>query len=352
MKRFFSLFLFLATFVSAVFAGSYCVIDPPRPGVSASKHFYVAVPATARAASNPDTSYRLFDPSGNEFRIRGLNRNHWDSYGTKAGFPLSGANTQRIFLPLSTKPADYSWNIVKTEIIDAGIVPIPTNWTTTCKTDQASLAAAVDTWVAQAATWRDMVGLINIANEWGPAISSADKGAGWRDGYLAAIARMRFAGYLQPLVIDSGGCGQDAGIVTKYGKELLDADPEHNLVFSVHIYGSWHYPATATWMQDYAKSIAALRATGLPIIAGEFGPLNNGPSSSRTLVPTDVLISDLEAAGWGWLGWSWDDNNLAGCVSNDSSFGMTKKCGIYTGDDEHELTAWGKTIVPMLKARR
>lgn len=332
-------------------AGQFCVIDPPRAASATGTGFYVAKPSTQRAASSPDSSYRLFDPAGDEFRIRGVNRNHWDSYGSAAGLPLSGANTERIFLRF-TNTTDYNWGIVSREMLANNITPIPTNWTTTCKTDQASLSAAVDTWVAQASTWTQLngSGLVNIANEWGPTISAADKGAGWRDGYLAAIARMRFAGYTMPLVIDSGGCGQDAGIVVKYGQELLDADPEHNLLFSVHVYGSWHFPATASWMQDYAKAMASLKATGLPIVIGEFGPFNGGASSSKTLVPTDRLIADAEANGWGWMPWSWDDGNLPNCLADDAGFSLTKKCGVYTGDDANELTAWGRTIVPMLKA--
>src|SRR4051812_35445450 len=82
-------------------AGQFCVIDPPRAASATGTGFYVAQPSPARAASSADTSYRLFDPNGDEFRIRGVNRNHWDSYGTPAGLPLSGANAERIFLQAS-----------------------------------------------------------------------------------------------------------------------------------------------------------------------------------------------------------------------------------------------------------
>jgi mannan endo-1,4-beta-mannosidase len=334
-------------------AGQFCVIDPPRAASATGTGFYVAQPSAARAASSADTSYRLFDPAGNEFRIRGVNRNHADSYGTPAGLPLSGANAERIFLQASKAPA-FNLALVQSEIVANNIVPIPVlGWElTTCKSDPALLATVVDRWVAQAATWTQLnpYGLVNIANEWGPPVSAADKGLGWLTGNATAVQRMRGAGYASTLVIDAGGCGQDAGTVVKYGQQLLDADPEHNLLFSVHVYGSWHYPATATWMQDYTKAMASLRATGLPIIVGEFGPLNGGPSSSQTLVPTDKLIADAEANGWGWMPWSWDDNNLAGCASNDASFSLTRKCGVYTGDDANELTAWGRTVVPVLKA--
>jgi mannan endo-1,4-beta-mannosidase len=352
--------LALALSATLALAGSYCVIDPPRPG--ASTGFYVAKPSTSLSTPSADTSYRLFDPAGNAFLIHGVNRNHWDSYGTPTGLPLSGANTERIMLNFANSTTS-NWGIVSSQMLANGIVPIPGNWSATCKTDAASLSAIVDTWVAQASTWTQLngTGLINIANEWGPAMSAADKAISWRDNYITAVGRMRAAGYTGALVIDAGSCGQDAGTIVKYGSQVLDADPLHNILFSVHIYGSWHYPATATWMQDYATAMAQLKATGLPILVGEFGPAPYTTSDgvvhtvgpSPTYVPTAQLIADVEANGWGWLPWSWDDNNMSGCLSSDvGGFSMTIKCGAYTGNDATELTAWGRMLVPMLKARR
>jgi mannan endo-1,4-beta-mannosidase len=329
-------FLLLVACAVLALAGQVCTIDPPRAPGATGTGFYVV-------------GSKLFDPTGTEFRIRGVNRNHWDSYGTPAGLPLSGANTERIFLSFA-KPTDYNWGIVQSQMLANGITPIPTNWTTTCKSDAASLAGAVDSWVAQASTWKQLngSGLVNIANEWGPPVSTADKGAGWRDGYLQAIPRMRGAGLTMPLVIDAGGCGQDAGTVVKYGPALLAADPEHNILFSVHVYGGFHLPATASWQQDYATAMAQLKASGLPVVLGEFGPGRNvGPSP--TMITPQQVIATAEANGWGWMPWSWDDNNLPNCMADDSGFSMTKKCGVYTGAAS-DLTAFGQLIVPLFKA--
>lgn len=324
-------------------AGQYCVIDPPRAASATGTGFYVARPITQRVASSADTSYRLYDPTGTEFRIRGMNTSHPDASGSPAGIGRSGANTARMFLNFANDPAK-NWAIMQAV---PNVVFIPTNWSTTCQVDPSYLSKAVDQWVAQASTWTQLnsTGLVNIANEWGPSVSNSP--TGWRDGYLTAIPRMRAAGYTMTLVIDAGYCGQDAATIVKYGQQLLDADPEHNLLFSVHIYGSFHYPATATWMQDYATAMSQLKATGLPILIGEFGPYMSG-NSSQTLVPTAKLIGDAEANGWGWMAWSWDSNNLPNCMADDTSFSATKKCGIYVTDDD--LTLWGKTIVPMFQA--
>lgn len=331
----------IALVATASFAGQVCTPDPPRPAGNTGTGLYVAPdPATGQ--------WKLWDANANEVLFHGVNHNHWDAYGAAAGIPLSGANAVRIFLRLTDPPAT-TYAFVK-PISDAGLVPIPTNWTTTCKSDPLSLQTAIDTWVAQAPTWTRLntYGLINIANEWGPPVSSVDKGLGWLINNTTAVVRMRNAGYTMPLVVDAGGCGQDAGTIAKYGQMLLAADPQHNILFSVHVYGSWHYPATASWMQDYATAMAQLKASKLPIIVGEFGPLNGGNSSSKTLVPTEKLVSDIETNGWGWFAWSWTDNNLPGCMSDDRGFGMTLKCGVYKTDDD--LTQWGRTVVPLLRA--
>lgn len=49
------------------------------------------------------------------------------------------------------------------------VVPMPGNWDGTCDEDPATLAAIVDTWIAEAATWQqiDPFMILNVANEWG-----------------------------------------------------------------------------------------------------------------------------------------------------------------------------------------
>ncbi len=303
-------------------------------------------PGVARPAGNTGTGFfvsgnKLYDKNGQEFRVRGVNRGHWDSPHSGTGIPASGANTERMVVDF-TRPAASSFTEA-TEAMNSKIVPMPSNWGGTCKSDVASLSTIVDTWVAQAATWTKLndTGLINIANEWGPPDSTF-----WRDQYITAITRMRAAGYTGTLVVDAGGCGQDTKDVINYGAAVLAADPQKNILFDVHVYGNFYFPATATWMQDYTKSLAALKATGLPVILGEFGPGKNiGPSP--TLVTPQQVIATAEDAGWGWIAWAWDDNNLAGCQANDYWFSMTVNCGAYATDSD--LTAFGKTVVPMLK---
>ena len=64
--------------------------------------------------------------------------------------------------------------------------------------------------------------------------------------------------------------------------------------------------------------------------------------------PENVAIATAEAAGWGWMPWAWDDNNLGNCMANDYWFSMTLQCGRYKTVDD--LTAFGKAIVPMIQS--
>ena len=213
--------------LSAAPAASATSAASPRPA-----------PTTAtRPAGNHGNGFfvldgRLYDPAGHEFRIRGVNRVHWDS-DSADGIERSGANTERWDIDF-TRPAAANVALVRHESIARHIVPIVGNWGGTCSADTGKLEAMVASWVAQARRWtrlnRDLI--LNIANEWGPADSPV-----WRDAYIGAIGRLRAAGYTGPILIDSGGCGQDDADLLKYSQAVFDSDPERNVLFAEHLYG-------------------------------------------------------------------------------------------------------------------
>ena len=300
-----------------------------------------------RPAGNTGTGFyvsgsHLYDPSGKEFRMRGVNHDHWDQTAAYTGIPLTGANVERIHVDFN-QTAATNMKLINAAL-NAKIVPVLGNWKGTCFTDVDHLTAVVDTWVAQAATWtplNDKI-IVNIANEWGPANSAV-----WRDAYITAIQRMRAAGYTGTLMVDSGGCGQNVADIVNYGAAVLAADPQKNILFDLHIYGSFATVA-ATYKQGLAASFASLVASGLPVIIGEFGPGKN-IGYSPTLVEPLAIVALAEASGFGWLVWAYDDNNLSGCKTDDDWFGMTKYCAKYTGVDS-DLTAFGQLMVPIIKS--
>jgi len=198
-----------------------------------------------------------------------------------------------------------------------------------------TLAADVDAWVAEAAAWKkyERASMINISNEAG-ASNSTD----WRDQYIIAVGRMRAAGYGGLLMIDSGGCGQDVDDIAKYGAAVLAADPLHNIVFSLHVYGDTPNVTTLNTNLD------RLKATGLSIVIGEFGPGRNIGPSPTNLAPADLMASAL-ARGIETLAWAADDNNLPNSMADDNWFSLFYNLlKAYTGDSA-DLTTFGKVVV-------
>ena len=279
---------------------------------------------------------KLYDSNGQEFRIRGVNRLHWDSPSAE-GIAKSGANTVRWDMDF-TKAASDNVNEIQTQGIQNGNAPIVGNWGGTCdRSGTASLDGIVQTWVSQAATWTslDRYLMVNIANEWGPKDSTV-----WRDSYISAVAKLRAAGYMGPLVIDAGDCGQDVNDLLHYSTAVFNSDPQKNVIFSLHVYGNAQMAMDGKWFQQLSQLSAS---AGMVFIIGEFGPGRNvGPSP--TGVSGGQVITAAESAGLGWLAWAWDDNNLQGGAADNNWFSMTYAGpGVY--NQTSDLTDFGQDVV-------
>lgn len=301
-----------------------------------------AAAVVARPSYNTGTGFfvvgsKLYDANGVEFRIRGVNKLHWD--GSSPGIPKTHANTVRWVIDFkqstATNLALMKWTT------DNHMVPMPGNWDGTCIDSTTTLTTMVDAWVAQASAWKtiDSQMILNIANEWGP-----DNNTAWRDAYITAIARLRSAGYLCTISVDSGGCGQDNDDLTKYAQAVFDSDPQKNIIFDQHVYGNFYDPSTASWQTDFITSMDKLVATGLPIVLGEFGPGRNiGPSP--TMMTPGRIIQAAEARGFGWLAWAWDDPDGKWATppgADDTWFALSVLGDYNTSAD---LTLFGKDVV-------
>jgi hypothetical protein len=283
---------------------------------------------------------KLYDANGVEFRIRGVDKLHWDN--GSAGLASSHANTVRWNIDFtrsaSSNVALLQGGAGKTAgTIYNHMAVMPGAWsapagTLTCSEDATILQSAVSVWVAQAATWGQIekYAILNIANEWGPSNSII-----WRDSYQAAVSQMRQAGIHATLSITSGGCGQDNADLVKYAQEIFDADPEKNIIFDRHVYGG---DADATALGTDAAALAAL---GLPIIFGEFGPGRDIGPSPTNLTPAQV-IQTAEQYGLGWMAWAWDDNNLSLSQADNTWFSLSY-AGTYAASAD--LTIFGQEVV-------
>ena len=327
------------------------------PPVTATPRMTESMPPAGGRASRPSYNIgngffvlngKLYDANGNEFRMRGVNRTHYDSSASSAGIAKSGANAVRMGMYHESIGAAAYINVLR-QHISTKVVPIvsmfyfPDDTSISCSDSTTGFAAGVAWWVANAAAFAPLSKylIVNVANEWGPSNSTV-----WRDSYVSAIASLRSAGYLNTILVDTGGCGQDVNDLLNYAPAVFNSDPQKNVMFAFHFYGLGEGPpySTVAQMNTIFSQLAALGASqGMAFAIAEFGP-GRAIGPSPTNVTAGQVITAAEANGLGWLAWAWDDNSLPGGRSDDASFSMTYAGpGIY--NTPADLTTYGKDVV-------
>jgi mannan endo-1,4-beta-mannosidase len=297
---------------------------------------------------------KLYDAGGNEFIPVGANSAvFWQSEanGMKS-FPdmkKAGANCVRIVSVTNDAANSWSWqsNFTKQKAcvkasVDNKLIPILEFHDVTCGNgydddkDGKNLKKCVDYWcspnlVSLCKEYEKYL-IVNVANEWGPTNS------GWRDGYKKAITAMRTAGIKNTILIDAGGCGQNPATLINYAQELLDFDPEKNILFAIHFYGVWmtKEKSKASWQFYVEDYLQMFKTKKLPVIVGEFGW--TGAPDNFTLYDPKKIISECNRHGIGWLFWAWNSN------TNETYYNIVANYtkGYSTDDD---LTEHGKYIV-------
>lgn len=135
--------------------------------------------------------------------------------------------------------------------------------------------------------------ILNIANEWPTAVDTPT----WKSGYLQILPLLRQAGLNHAVMIDCNGGGQSGRCMQRAGAEILDADPLHNVFFSLHVYES---VATS---EKIEKNLRYATDQGLCVCVGEFGYLHNDTS-----IDVDFLLSYCREQQIGYLAWCWKGN--------------------------------------------
>jgi mannan endo-1,4-beta-mannosidase len=309
-----------------------------RPAASLGRGFFVV----------GDT---LYDKRGQPFRVVGLNHTHaWgdqqDNLAAIAEFPKTNANVVRaVFMPGLGADTPAERRAVVERYLDHRIVPMVEDHRTTCSDDPNILRAAVDEWlhpenVAWLTAYEDRL-ILNIANEW---LQSFDDDL-WVLGYTEAIARLRAAGLHHLLVIDAGGaCGQNPRSVRNRGAEILAADPEQNVAFSVHMYGYWRTSGASDigqWNNAGTQSpwsieaeLRAIREQGLAVIVGEMA----WDGADSVLYETRPALTILKELDVGFLGWSWNWNA-------DPALDIMANNTAYTFNGENDLSDGGRLFL-------
>jgi mannan endo-1,4-beta-mannosidase len=161
--------------------------------------------------------------------------------------------------------------------------------------------------------------IINIANE--PFGNNTT--ANYVADTIAAIQALRSAGLTHTLMIDAANWGQDwSNTMRNNAMQIWNADPQRNLVFSVHMYEVYNQASTITaYMQAFDDM-------GLPLVIGEFGLEHNGQN-----VDEATIMAQAQQRGNGYIAWSWSGNGSC-CTFLDvvSNFSTT-------------LTPWGEIVV-------
>jgi mannan endo-1,4-beta-mannosidase len=277
---------------------------------------------------------QLVDNNGTPFVMRGVNYpfTWFQSRPTQqdlAAIAATGANSVRLVLstggqwPRVTGPQVS--NLIQwckdNRMIAVLEVHDSTGWSE--QSTAVPISNAVAYWtsadIRAAINGQENFVIINIANEPFGNNTTANYFADTRN----AIQSLRTAGLTHNIMVDAANWGQDWSFeMRNRAMELWNADTLRNLTFSVHMYEVYQTAAPITaYMQAFDDM-------NLPLVIGEFGPVNNGQS-----VDIETVFAQAQARGNGYLGWSWSGNGGC-CTGLDmvSNFSST-------------FTTWGNRIV-------
>ena len=271
--------------------------------------FIPAVFAQAEDASATTAGFyvdgtKIRDANGNEFVMRGVNHAYaWykDTIETaiKASAEL-GSNTVRIVIADGQKWTKTTAEEVERLILISmkyKVVPMLEVHDITGNNRTASLNKTVDYWIGLKDVMQkyEKYAILNIANEW---MGEWGNGEAWSEAYQSAVVKLREAGINNMIVVDAPGWGQDGGSCGDYCREVFDADPNKNTIFSIHMYGS----AGGT-KSKIKNNIDGVLENGVPVIIGEFG-YNHSDGD----VDEEYIMEYCTELNVGYIGWSWKGN--------------------------------------------
>ncbi|MGW6442976.1 cellulase family glycosylhydrolase [Lentzea sp. NPDC055074] len=276
---------------------------------------------------------RVVEANGTPFVMRGVNHAHvWYQSQTRAFADIKsfGANTVRVVLGSGQRwgptPAAEVGTVIglckQSKLICVLEVHDTTGYGE--QSGAATLDQAASYWisVASALKGQENYVVINLGNE--PFGNNAQVSATWASATSSAISRLRGAGLQHLLMADAPMWGQDWGnIMRDNAASVLNADPQRNTVFSIHMYGVYN---TADKVNAYFDSF---RTAGLPLVVGEFGHNHSDGDPDES-----TILAQAQARGLGYLGWSWSGN------SSDVAY-----LDMVNSFNPASLTSWGERIL-------
>lgn len=279
----------------------------------------------------------LIDKNGNEFIMRGINYPHvWFPTQTATSIPniaATGSNCVRIVLGSGQQwgpstAADVAQVIALCkanrliavlEVHDCTGFGDVGNFSP----NAAPVSTAVDYWLSIQNVLKgqeDFV-IINIANE---PLGNGVLPSTWVSVHTDAITRLRAAGFTHTLMVDGATWGQDWDkTMLNNAATVFNADPLHNVMFSVHMYAVYTLRST---IQNYLSTFVTNQ---LPICVGEFGWAFQGQ-----IVDSASIMEIAQTLGIGYMGWSWSGNG-----GSDAPLDLT------INFNPSGLSNWGNSLI-------
>jgi mannan endo-1,4-beta-mannosidase len=280
----------------------------------------------------------LYDSSGQRTVLRGINLPLLDDWGfpqsdTLAELEKTGANAVRIqWYKDYGQPDRPAYSIADldnflTRCKASKIIPILFLGDSTCNSDVTFLNTQLVPWwisepVLTVLQKHQQYLIINLANELGFYRWSNDSTAAletFKTAYKSAITSIRPHLHV-PIMIDAPDCAMSIEVFRAIGQELIDHDPDHNLLLSGHAYWAAY---------DGMPHLEAAVQANLPIVFGEIANKqdewvdgkaeycyydldgnyeSHAPQGNFTY---QALLQRLTEQEIGWLAWSWWKDNCA-----------------------------------------
>lgn len=275
---------------------------------------------------------RLIDANGKTFVIKGINNPHaW--FGERAYDALdhiADINSNCVRVVWQTRGKTDELERIIQRCIELEMIPmvelhdVTGNPTKERLIDMAEYYARED--VRKMLQKYEKYLLVNIANEWGDHSVTSEH---WLDSYTDAVKMLREAGYKTTIVVDAPGWGQNINPFLEAGNDLVKNDPDHNILFSVHMYGSWNDP------DKIRKDLRKAKDLKLPLIVGEFGyNCKDGDNNLGCKADHTVILSTCTELDYGYMPWSWTGNNAENAWLD-----------LVEIKDWKTLTWWGKEVI-------
>jgi len=247
---------------------------------------------------------QLLDAKNNPFVIRGTNLAYAWMQGSGyrdqiATMRSKGANAVRVCLATGDQYSKVSSSTLSAMIKyceeQKMVLIVDVHDFTGSDTQSDVTSKAYNYWKDMASTLKghEHTVIINIANEWGGTWNASS----WKSVYKSVIPSLRSLGLNHCLMVDADGWGQHASTITTSGKDVLSADPNKNIIFSIHMYG------TAGKSGSVESNITNVLNQSLCLCIGEFGWYHSDGD-----VDEDAIISTCKSYSVGWCSWSWYGN--------------------------------------------